>query len=200
MKGNWDHCRHTNKPRKRETEGYMILYISYTSKIMHARNSSDNFGARSLCSANRPKSIQFINWFIWCANTKWRRGTTVLGFCLHFTLTCFPRNSNPTCCPDQLSALKMHIPSPWTGLWNNNRGPMRQNLWQQCPLNILLLNSVFMTHHAAPLMLGTRPENWSSLWNPLSTTTSTIFCPCLVLWHWVMSPVLQNWISADPVT
>lgn len=62
MKGNWHHSRQANKPRKRETEGYMILYISHTSKITHFCNSSDDFEARSLYSANLPKSTQIINW------------------------------------------------------------------------------------------------------------------------------------------
>lgn len=165
-----------------------------------------------LCTVQTgPNLPTLLTGFICCANTRRRRGTTVLVFCLHFTLTCFPRNLNPTCCPGQLSVLKMFFPSSWTGLWNTNCSPMRQDLWQQHLLKILLLNSVLMTHHAvlsiAPAELLMCPcWEWDQRADPdsespyeLTTSTKLQPLPSAVLWHWVMSLVLQYWISADAV-
>lgn len=189
MKGNWDHCTHTSQGREKLKDiWYYIFHIRVKwcmSVIAQITLGPD------LCAVQTGPNLPILlTGFIWCANTRQRRGTTVLGFCLHFTVTCFPRNSNPTCCPGQLSALKMCIHSSWRGLWNTS--PMRQNLWQQHPLKILLLNSILMTHHAAPSIVPPAELLTCPCWEwdqrrdpasetPYELTASTSFGPCLVL-------------------
>lgn len=112
--------------------------------------------------------------FIWWANTRWRRGTTVLEFCLYFILTSFPRNLNETCCPGQLSALKMCIHSPEQDFGTLTLVPWDRTFDSNIPVRYCCW--IVFTHYAAPPLhqlsfscahVGNETRELIQLWNPL---------------------------------